>query len=223
MLISLIFRSSFCDRAFQSASQAIHRSICHLKRKELAALWSYQPGHQTKSPCLPAFQACPAIEFVRLLQTLLPLPPRARQPSLDQLGRVQRFHSSSRNALPCSTRPVCVLQCVVRAMRGIMCLGPNSGRKPDVFILNLDDIRIFTEDLGQGYIATIEWPEPKSVGKIVCLRVVNSSWTSDGLPHHLPPSSECKWVVSIARWAICPAGRWWHQRWGWVMAVRLRL
>lgn len=53
----------------------------------------------------------------------------------------------------------------MRAMSRMPCLGPDPGQKPDVdFILYLDNIRIFTEDLGQGYVDTVKWPEPKSVG-----------------------------------------------------------
>lgn len=65
-------------------------------------------------------------------------------------------------------------------MSEILYSGHDSDQKPEVIaIIYLDDVRISIEDLGQEYVDTVEWPEPKSVRVIVDLRVRDSSWTSD--------------------------------------------
>ncbi len=54
----------------------------------------------------------------------------------------------------------------------ILCSGPDSGRMPDVFaIVYVGNTWTFTEDPDQGHVDAVDavkWPEPKSVGFIVC-------------------------------------------------------
>lgn len=53
------------------------------------------------------------------------------------------------------------------AIRGILCTGPDSGRKVDISIIYLDGIWIFIEDLSQEHVNVVEKPESESVRFIV--------------------------------------------------------
>lgn len=128
----LIFSHLTCGRAFQSViSQPMELIYCN--RPE------FLPRHRVTRLVRPRCEACPpwqhahlsslpTYRVVKLLKTF-PTPPNPSTTTTKSKIAV------TRSARPGPHSPVrldiVAAKCIVRAMNGYLCLGPDSGRKPD--------------------------------------------------------------------------------------------